>query len=649
MNKLIDITNNISCLQLLDEKELDLTWNYFIFLEDANKMLILSLTKLCMIPMVDYMSPYSESNSIKLFEELGITEEKAISVQNLNIQLLNIQKALQLYCGQSYNLLSISSKFLSVSIDDMSDETNIGDIENFTIILEAYELETQRGGTMNDMFKKTFFINVFRILILFLLVVPGVQSSNASVRETSLSVTNNNIYKSLVISTPQQLLETINEANYETPIDLSGSIVVYDKEFNSKYNGVVGTLISYLNNVEPSGKKLILNIIEDVNNNLRGISSGLEKSCLELMKKTYDQGVFASWNSLDNIEAIETKTQELSEGYNWLNWFSRSNRDKEIGEVKKELHPTSKLTLEGKKDYENKMYYASRLYCSFGYNFQLSFNERVNTLNLVGGKVEYVSIIELIDSLDGNLNFKIQSLNEQFKNDKSKKTELNILLSTQQRLDVLKEITNKLYDIIYFSFKTHILNVQSYSSKNTINEIKSYFDNQLTELNGLLEKMNELFPKQREKIEQERQIEEAKIIMKAYEQKTLDIQSTVENIIRQQITERDTINSASKWNATEAYFKTLIHIGEGSIKLTGEAGKSAVGGITRELANVVGQVPKELVNSSLSLLNDVLKQFLKMPSGWIILSVPMFILFINIGQMLNFITVFTSGWKKLLL
>lgn len=643
MNNLRDIANNISGVQLLDEKGFDITWNYFNLLQNSIKMLMLTLTKLYMIPMVDYMAPVSENNPRKVFEEMGLTEEQAVRVQNLNIDLLNIQKALQIYTGQSFLLSSIASKFLSDLINNIPEETNVTDIDNFIRTLQAFDVELQRGGAIDDMFKKDLFVNLFKVLILFLLAGPTIQSSVVNAENmgvVAISPVNNN---AVVISNPRELLKTLNEAKYyETSVDVSQSIVLYDRDFKLKYDGMVGSLISYFNQIEPSGKQYISNIVENINEDLRRISSGLKTNCLQLMKQSYDKGIFASWNSLDNIEAIEEKTQEIAEKNRWFNLFSSRDKDKESKELK-QLQPTTQLTLEQKKEYEGNLYYGSKLFCSFGYNFQLKLDETTDILNVVGGKVDYKSIIQLIESLDGNLNFQIKKLRDDVQNDKRNEVELNILESTQQRLNVLKEITNKLYDIIDFSFKIHIMDVEMQSSKNTIREVKNYFDEQLKELNSLLEQLNQLFPKQRERMEQEREIQQAKIVLETYEQQTLDIQTNAEIILREQSSERDTINAASKWNATEAQLKSYIRISEGFINVFGEGGKIISGGLTRAFADVIAQVPNELVKSTLSFLDGSLKNLLLSASGWILLSVPMLMLYLKFGQALNIVRTFT--WR----
>lgn len=689
MNNLRDITNNISGIELLDKKELDITWNYFNLLANSSEMLLFCLTKSSLIPMIDYMAPISKTDTRKVYENFGLREEQAQRLQDVNVELLNIQKALQIYCTQSYTLSMISSKFLSDLIDSIPEETNVQDIDAFMRTVESFKLnmETQNGGAMNDTFKKSFFINAFKLLILILLFTPNVQSS------TNLElVTKDNVYDPynsnvLAIANQGEFLQTLSNLDFkQNPVDITRTIVVYNREFKSKYDGLIGTLINYLNQIEPSAERYILNIVDSVNNDLRGISLGVETTCLELMKNAYDKGIFASWNSLDNIENTNKKIEEAKKQKEEQNSQSISNiatstlsaatsamtgdlssarkyassvgesfwdllsstkkTEEKFKEITTELQPTTKLTLEQKKRYENNLYTASKLYCSFGYNLQLSFDETTKSLNVVGDKIEHEWIVNLINVLEENLKVKITALTLELNDDESKNVELNLLVSTLQRLDILKAITNKLSDIINFSFKTHIMKVQIQPSKNTVNEIKNYFDNQLIELNSLLVKLNEFFPKRKEQIAEQKEMVEANIELKTLEQEVLDLKSNSENIIRARETERYVTDIASTWNATQSIFKSWIDIGGSSIELGGSALSTVFGGITRELTSAVGEIPRQFISANISLLNGILYNLISSPGGWVAVSIPSFFILLYFGQVLRFISVFTWAGNK---
>ena len=538
------------------------------------------------------------------------------------------------------------------------------------------------------------FLNTFKLLILFLLVVPTIQSPAQLTSNLELVIKKNdtyNPYNTLIISENSQegFLQQLTEREFkQSDIDISKTIAVYDSNVKRNFDNLLGNVLNYFMQVEPSGRQAILNVVDNTNKQLRDFSADVEKNCIQLMKNSYDKGIFATWNSLDNIEMTKKKIEEaekLVEEQNgqkitkigastvaaavsavmgdtgsaasylgqageslWDLLSSTKKKQEQIEAITTELQPTKQLSLEEKRDYENKLFTYSKLYCSFGYNLQLGFDEQTNNLIVFGDKIEHNWIVNLITVLEENLKVEITTLTVDAQSDKSKLTELNLLVSTLQRLDILKVITMKLSDIINFSFKSHIRQIQITPTKNTIGEVKNYFDDQLNDLNILLMKLNEVFPKQREKIEQEIQIVEAELELKTLEQNVLDMKSNADDIIRQRAAERYAADMASSWTATEAYAKSWITMSENAIKLTGEGLKTTVGGLTKEMANVVAQVPQEILGSTLSLLNNTLYQLISTPSGFLIISAPLIILLIQLGHVFRFINMFTWGGQKFL-
>ncbi len=694
MNILKIIQSKISGFGFLDEKQFDITFNYINNLVNSNELLLFCLTKLSLIPMVDYFSPVSKDSSRKVYEEFGLNEEQANRVQSLNIDLLNIQKVVQLLCSQTFAKSSIVIKMFNMVtelINSENDEALVGEFMNTIEALKSSE--NQAGGGLNT--NDPAFKNILKLLILFLLFIPSIQSSEQLTNNLELVIKKNdayNPYNTIVISekTEEEFLYQLTEREFkQKSIDLSRTVAVYDSSIKQSYDNFFGTVVNYLTQVDLSGKQTILNIVDEINTELRTFSVDVEKNCVQLMKNSYDKRIFATWDSLDNIETTKKKIEEaeklvekqnaqsfskigtstvaaavsatMGDGISaavflaeageslWELLSSTKKKQESIEMVTTELQPKDQLSVEAKREHENKLYTFSKFYCSLAYNLQLGFDEQTNTLNVFGDKIEYSWILNLITVLEENLKVQITTLSVDVQTDKSKLTELNILVSTLQRLDILKSITMKLSDIINFSFKSHIMKLQLQPSKNTINEVKVYFDDQMNELNLLLMKLNEIFPKQREKIQQEMEIVEADIELKTLEQNLLDIKSNADDIIRQRSAERYAVDMASSWMAIETYTKSWVTIGENLIKLTGESLGTTLGGLTREILNVASKVPKEMVSSGLSFLNNVLYQLISNPSGFLILSAPLFIGLLYLGQLLNFIKIFTWGGQKFML
>lgn len=539
-------------------------------------------------------------------------------------------------------------------------------------------------------FKKGFFINLFKTLIIFLLIAPSVKSSSESASGLQL-VTNvdnpYNPYNALVINlSEEQMLQEIEEGKIkQKQIDVSRSIAAYDTAFKQKYDGAIGSLISYFSQIEPSAKQQLLNIITNINNDLRNISLGIQNVCLDLMKISYEKGIFRSWNTLDSIDQTNKKIDEanllaeerrkcfsnvgtsvLSVGESlvkgdvgsmvnhlasigpaiWGLFSSTEQTREEIENMARGSQPASLLTLKQKQEYENKSYLASKLFCSFGYNLQLIFNETINVLDIIGDKIEYSEIVNLINVLEENLKIQITRLTPDAQFDENKKTELTILISTSERLDILKAITNKIADIINFSFKIHMVNVERNPSKDSINEIKSYFDNQLAQLNNLLSNLNEFFPKQRQQLEKEIVIIKATNELNTLKQDALNIKSNAESIINQRAADRYAAEIDSAWNATQTIVTSWFNIGESAIEFAGTETGNILGGLTKAIMGAVGQIPRELIRSSLDLVNGILMDLIRTPVGWIAISIPLFTLLFYVGQALKIIRVFNYGGER---
>jgi len=166
-----DIISNLSGNNVLDDSGLDITWNYFNLLESSNELLIFLLTKTSMIPMIDYLSPLPQDSTRMVYQEFELTSDQAYKLQNMNNDLLNIQRMIQLYCSQMYSLTSLSSKMIKDLIDSIgeSNSETINRLMNLIQGINEQEKINQRGGGNEFQLLNLLFI----ILFFILLVAPG--------------------------------------------------------------------------------------------------------------------------------------------------------------------------------------------------------------------------------------------------------------------------------------------------------------------------------------------------------------------------------------------------------------------------------------------------------------------------------------------
>lgn len=677
MNKinLEDIAKNLSSVNLLNESELDITWNYFNNLVNSKELLLFALTKISLIPMIDYFSPISDNNSKKVYEEFNMTSEQANNIQKFNIELLNIQKIVQIYCSQMYSLSYFSSKILYDLIESIPEESNV---DKFMETVNSFKEGTQKGGNININEITFLFI---KLLVMLLIIIPSSQASSEI--KNSLQIFNKkgeqyNPYSVAIIKdkTENEFSNTLKLIEYKkSSVDISKTLAVYDTDFKNKYDNLFGSLINIFQKT-PDAKTSIINLINNINNEFINYSMNIQKNCIELMKKSYDKGVFATFKNLDDIETTKEKinaakklvkeqneqaplkigltTLAAAASFTSGDVFSAATYLSDAGENFWELlSPTTKLqeqqkqvvltensnnkllSAEEKQNLEHNTYLYSKLYCSYGYNIRLNFDEANNNLNIYGDKLDYNWIINVIDVLEKNLNLAIETEKQ---DDKSSL----LLKSILQRLQILKEITYEISHIINNSFESHITNVQMQPSPDSINDIQRYFNVQLNNLNKLIIQLNELFPQDIKKIEEEKLVTQAQFELNLAKQQLYNLQSNATNIIRQQTAERYSANLASSWIAVESYVKGWVNISQNSIRITG----SSLGILTKELTDAVGEIPKALTDSTLQLFNSILWKLLQNPSGWIFLSIPLFIFLLYFGRMTGIIKTFTWGGYK---
>jgi hypothetical protein len=702
MNDLRDITANITGLEILDNAELDITWNYLNNLASSREMLLFVLAKISSIPMIDYFAETEPGSNKKVFEEFNLNLENANEIQNLNIELLKIQKRLQLYCTEMYTILSVCGKSIDDAIDNIDEEKDQEIVNTFMNTVQAFLEKNnyiQTGGTRPDIFKTI--LKVFMLLLLFIPVQSTEIESQAS-RQIQVADDTNDSYNpdnSMIIST--NYADYVNELETmeykQKSVDISKTIAVYDNTIKTKYDGAFGQLMQLFTDADPSAKEIISTTVNDINKQLKDFSTDVEKNCLDLMKQSYDKGIFASWKSLDDIETTREKmikTQQLIEEQNSKSmtdiagsaiahavsgtYFSSvsfllqageslvglmSSTNEKVSEIENEIEKVieketslesyPKITAEQRRFYEENDYKHSKVFCSYGYYLELGLDDTNNTLDIYGSKIDYKQIVKLIQILDENLKMRMLTLaadSEGEEVSESTKMELQIIISTSQRLNILKEITDKLSDIIDFSFKSNIMKLQGVKpSKDTISHVKEYFDGQLNDLNLLLMKINELFPKQREEIEEKKKHAESQMELKILEQERLDLESISEDEIRRRASARYEAETASKLNATVSIFKSWNSIIGTYINLGGTLAQTTVAGVSREATKTAFQIPKEFILNGFKETNEVFWETITTPIGFMVWSFPLFMFATTIGSTLGLIKTVVWGGSKFIL
>jgi len=445
-------------------------------------------------------------------------------------------------------------------------------------------------------------------------------------------------------------------------ISINKVLQVYDKEIKKRQNTTVYQIIELLTNIIDRGSKLLQKNINDFNRRASEFSNRCENGCIELMKLSYQQGVFASWKGLDDLVETEKKINEAKDIIIQQNsetngeligltlgtvatamtgdilsssiylakvgeslWDVLSFTKKTVQATKQILNDTltmgetipKQYSPTEKKEIEEKMYSYSRLYCTFGYNLQIVFNEDTSTLDILGDKIDYQWIINLINVLDQNIAFQITKFSVEFEKNKSKLVELELLVSTKQRLSILKTITDKLADIVNFAAFSHIEKLQRVATILTITEIQQYFNRELDELNELVLKLDQLYPKQKEQIQKHKELLESDIENQVLYQEVMDMKSNATSRINKIAAERVARVVASEWSITSIYVKNWVDIGVNNTVLLFKS----FGKISITFGDLFLQIPYNILDIILNFINEVLWVILTSPAGCILLLI----------------------------
>ena len=118
--------------------DLDVTWDIPNLLLNSNELLLIMLTKLSIIPFIDDFT--------KINSELGLSSEQAESIQESNVILLQLQKAVKQYCIQQFVLGSIMKSEMDKVILTAPEIQDVKSIDDLITYMENFK-GAQSGGS----------------------------------------------------------------------------------------------------------------------------------------------------------------------------------------------------------------------------------------------------------------------------------------------------------------------------------------------------------------------------------------------------------------------------------------------------------------------------------------------------------------------
>lgn len=510
-----------------------------------------------------------------------------------------------------------------------------------------------------------FFINFFKqqLGIFFIFYLVNSYSTNDSL--TFINPITKKYSSSLLYISPKQFndhLLSLEHAKTDI-INISNIVTKYNIEIKRESSTFLGKFKSFLKT--PERAELVLEkIIDYFNFQARNFSIQVEKVCLELIFDAKEKGIFENYENIDNIDNIKEELESIGvnakkslnnkkgiigsvtgtalsiinqDPYGTIIYMSSSItylydiilnnkliKNEEVSISKKQKINHNLLSKSQLIELESKIFIFSQLYCSLGYNLQIILQN--STIQLIGDNVPYLSMINLITSLEQNINLNLIKLTSNSEIDSNNYLILNFQ-STLQRLNLLKTITNYLYNLVSFSFQIHISKLNLFASKNSLNEFEVYLNIHLDHLNMFVTKLNTIFPLSKDdNYKFNKLIEEQFEIQLLY----LDILDFIQNSSEiYSIRYSDRISKENK-----IWWKTYGIIGENLIgnglNLLNSY-KIYFRKYCIEILEIMGIAPYQIFNYLIIFLNKILYILLTSPAGFIIFMCCLIFIEISFG------------------
>ena len=556
----------------------------------------------------------------------------------------------------------------------------------------------KKGVNLYQLFQKLF-------IIFFILYVVSPTNINESSKQLDISLVDSSKHtysRDLINYEPVEFTESILTIDPFTSneIRISNIISSYDDDIKENMSKILGQIIQLVS-PKKSGQVLLKEIINSFNVGSHNFSRDVENTCVTLIIQSKELGIFSDFSNLDSlvetqekIEKIENDVKKHTDDVNndimenlkgaivntvvtpmtgdvvstlvyisnlGSNLYELIRKTKNNAKEKKALleqqnsisevaEKSGQIITESQKiEFESKLFTFSKLYCSFGYNLRIEFVNSLNINNeqsivIIGDKVPYNLMINLITTLEENIAYKITKLSSEIFNESTKYTIMS-LISLQQRLGILKKITDALYSIVNFSSKIQIMKMNKYATPITMYVFKEYLNSQLEELNKLLSDLQKKFPLKEKELDDRKKNIEADIELIVKDLNIKDMEQNATRYARQRVADRSARETSDWWLASKTVTKSLIDVGVNSTIFITEG----IGNYTEIFIGLLGSGPIAIIKFILLLMDTVLYDLLSSLTGLLlVISGIFFVYFMFGGIIISTIRLFYDSIKLLI-
>ena len=306
--------------------DFDLTWGIPNSLSISNQMLIFLMAKTSIIPFIEDYTTVSS--------QLGLKSEQAASIQEINSDLLLLQRMLIQNCMQQYLLGSLVKSKIDEIISSFPEIKDIKSIEDFIAYIENFKEAKMAGGQKGGCCGQLTSIIMFLFLLMVLstpssagwfdsstptLTPPPQEEPTKAVAvfqgrpgaivsidpNSGLSVFNSEVATLGVAEFSKNVRELIPQKGMEH--DLSGAIRVWSPEETNKIKKLYTELMVFagMDKAGPeNGSQALDRLLRDINEQLRVFSNSAEGQCINLMEMSDRNGAFKDLQDYGNASEI---------------------------------------------------------------------------------------------------------------------------------------------------------------------------------------------------------------------------------------------------------------------------------------------------------------------------------------------------------
>lgn len=384
-------------------------------------------------------------------------------------------------------------------------------------------------------------------------------------------LSNNRVNASQLINI-QSLTNSKNEE-----IALSQLIEVHDLFHDKNTNSM--SLFSLFSLPKKPAFEQIQDLTNSFNDRSRQLSQIIEDACSSLIGASYDLQLFAFFKETSDKITRDTLWEYLSVS-------------KPSFEV---MLPSSNRAL------QQQTFNQAKYFCAYGYHLQVSFNDTTKTLEIIGNKDYYFWMAD--------------QLNELIEHIDSISPASDYLLSLQQRLIILKKLTEKYSDAVLYTTYTKLEKIVYVPSLHTLDNLKVYLESELQEIARLVEQLNQVFPLKIEQLEYDQAISLANAAINSFMQDIAEEDTDVTQRLHQREAERRSIEIIGNWNATQTLWTAWKDVTAQSVgfvlRSVGHVSSTVITGIANGL----------LIKPVFDVLYAILRCIVSHPVGCVLLLV----------------------------